>query len=197
MKKILAFLLATLMILSLAACDGVGSDKTVEIGGDDVSVKETQVDVTEASAVTEPGEEYNAGDFTVYVPGGWDAVEVTATETGEVEPNIINIYKGAEYDESADSWKTFGKPHVYIFRYEGDELDLVPGEKSLWENAEDIPDVQIGNYTWRGFSYDQFGEDGVNIWTVAGDYGYRLSIAFQHETSLDDPDVQAIIGSLI
>lgn len=201
MKKLFALLITSTLIITLAACGNSGSDSKSENSKESSASVSSQAeekteDITEKPAENKPGSEYNVGDFTVYVPGGWDAVEVRATETDAVETNVINIFKGAEYDESAKQWKTLGKPHVYIFRYEGDEIDMVPDNKSLWENAEDIPDEKIGNFTWQGFSYNQFGEDGVNIWALNGDYGYRLSISFQNELSLDDADIKAIIESL-
>ena len=89
-----------------------------------------------------------------------------------------------------------GFPYIEISRYEGDGLDGVPGDKSLYDSAEDMEDVAIGSFTWQGFTYEYYGLEGAVIWATEGDTGYRLTISYNRELDLADPDVQEIIGSL-
>lgn len=198
MKKTLALLIALLLILPLAACSNSseGSETVIDDNNSQTETKTAEVTEVETDIPQTGSEVYDVGDFTVYVPAGWAAIpQIDYNNPEQTATNDIQLCKGAEYDEELKAWKIANKPTVTVF--ESTDIDKIPGTKSMWgDETEDLEEVQIGMYTWQGFSYEYLGSDGVVIWTINGDYGYNINARFNYELNLDDADVRAIIESL-
>ena len=203
MKKSLALLIVAIMILSLAACGSKTTENTEDTGKDQSpsgtqSTDDTTDEVAGAADAEEdlPGEEFDVGDYTVYVPGGWTAIkQQDPNDTTSVSTSIIRIYRGASYDNDKKVWVLSGLPYIEVSYFEGEDIDKVPGDKSSYDSTEDIEDVTIGNFTWQGFNYEEYGMKAL-IWTLDEERGYRLTVSLTEDVDLDDADVQAVIESL-
>ena len=100
MKKLIAILLAALMLLSLAACGDKPAENTTDT--------ETAAESGETAAVT--GETFDAGDITVTVPSGWTAIpqhDVFSDDPKAMLTDVVNVCKGGK---TADD--LFSKPYI-------------------------------------------------------------------------------------
>ena len=200
MKKILATLLIITIVLSLAACGNTAKDTSDT--GEDTADRQTPVDTGDDGTASNEdaapsGTEYDVGDFSVFVPDGWEAIpQQDPDDPASPSTSKIRIVRGAVYDEERKAWNLSGLPYVEISLFKGDDLDKVPGDKSQWDSTEDAEDVTIGSFTWQGFTYEYFGMSGSVIWTASDERGYRVTVSYFGAIDLTDADVQAIIESL-
>ena len=144
-------------------------------------------------------ETYNTGAFSVFAPDGWEAHPFYHASSGEINPDTAGVYKGLPDD--------YGRgliPGMQITVRKG--LSVPP--KSMYQGAEDIEPVTIGNHTWNGFIvYQQYTGTVYMpltvLWATVGDkriqigaYAPRGEKDKIKHISLDDPDVRAIIASI-
>lgn len=177
MKKLLALLLCGLMLTSFAACGGSDSEST-DAGNDDAKTEE------KAEATT-----YDVGEFTVSVPGGWQAFPLNDMD-GNTDTNSIDIVMG----DSAFG----GFPYIRVDYY-GPETTMMKLMPDLYENVEEIAEFELGGYTWSGFKCTSFDMPLINLQTEAGDHEFQLALWTEQTNgtiALEDDDVQAIIASL-
>lgn len=175
MKKVIVSLLAVLMCLAVFA--GCGSSGTQ--GDPEVS-----------------GETFDGGNVSALVPDGWMAFHGTDVfgdyEEG-YDPNVIQICKGAKSELDM-----FSKPYMQINYYGADTTMMTPG-KEWYDDTADLEPMNLGNYTWNGFTGVSMEYPIAILWTEDGDAQFQISIWLEMEDgkiSLDDADVQAIIASI-
>ncbi len=206
MKKLIALALAALTITSLSACSGSSdSGKTESKTGS--NTESSAVEITEAAteALAEPTKPqstsdttYNVGDFSVYVPAGWEAIpQKESADSDAISPNNILLANGPTYNETTNAWEYEECQSMFVTRYSGDQVNMVQPDKSYYDNTKDLEDMKIGNFTWQGFTVDAIGADIAILWTTNGDYGYQVTVSFAFDLTLEDANVQAIIGSLV
>ena len=172
-KSILAILLCLAMVFALAACGSEGDNN----GGNGDNGGEA------AQAV-----EYNVGEFSVKLPAGWNALEVTSIDGGK-DTNSIDIAKGTSL---------FSDPYIRIDYY-GPSTTMMALSSSLYTNVEELDTMEIGGYTWNGFKCTAGSKPLINLQTEAGEHEFQIAIwceATNGTISLDDADVKAIIESI-
>lgn len=179
MKKTISLMLALLMILSMAACGGGGGGKTSD------------------EPETVKGEIYNAGILSALVPNGWKAfgvVDQWAEKEGAMKPDYFQIGKGAKED-----YDLYSKPSVAI-QYYDEGTDMMVPDKSFYEEAKDVADIELGGRTWSGFTGKSMNAPLMILWTgEAGGDQFQVVIWLDMgdgTISVDDADVQAIIASI-
>ena len=179
MKKLLALILALVLVFALAAC-GEEAPKTPE-------------EVT--------GETIDAGKFTVLVPKGWKSFtssDLFDEYEGDTDPTKINIYRGAESE-----FDQLRKPGLQIVYY-GPNKYYYKASKDYYDDAEDIAPIEIGGRKWEGFTASSFGtkicvlsagddpaadQFAVNIWLDMSGEGKDVLTVY-------DPALLAILGSI-
>ncbi len=180
MKKIILCILAAALLLSAAAC-AKPTDKAAETGM--------------ASDGT-----YNVGDFTVFVPEGWTAIPVPDhTDPAKTASDDILLAKGAVYSEAQNTWNTDSCPSFYITYLGKEDFSGAPGGREYYAanfTVTDMPDTKIGSLTWQGYSVNPIGAPVYMMWAASGEGGYYTSLSTAYGLTLEDADVQAILGSL-
>lgn len=188
MKKITAWMLTAALALSLAACGKSGSDSK---GNDGSSTEDTGFHSTSDTT-------YDAGNFTVYVPAGREAIPQDSSDE-------IMIAEGATYYEASGEWFYENKT-VSVTYFTGEKAGETADMKKNWESwgvpLYEIEDVHIGHFTWHGFVADITGADVACLWTVNDDNGYQVSASLSYDYRMEnsafrlDKDIQSIIESL-
>jgi hypothetical protein len=175
MKRIIALVLAVLLCVGiLTACGGSNSSAPTEA----------------------PGETYNVGDFSVYVPGGWKAFpskDILSDDENAVNPDAISLGKGAESEIDL-----FDHPYVMINYYGVNNTGFAPS-KEFYDNVADLPEQTIGGLTWTGFSCESLGYKLNILWAERGEEQFQISMFVETDNgsiSISDADVQAIIASI-
>lgn len=141
------------------------------------------------------GEIFDAGNVQVLVPEGWKAFPVTdafADDPKTMDPDVVSICKGGETDLD-----TLTKPSIRIDYY-GPDREMMGGLKDWYSNTEDLAPMQLGNYTWTGFTTTDYGKMAV-LCAEDGDHQYQATVYLEVEgktISLEDQDVQAILASV-
>ena len=176
MKKIIAVLLAVLMVGSLAGCGGSAPATAEEVKG----------------TVT------NAGKFSMLVPDGWLGIptsDLFDEYEGDTDPTTYSAYKGAKKELDA-----FSKPGVQV-KYYPPETSYWSA-KGWYDDAKDIDPITVGGRTWIRYTCSSLdyplciwetGEDGgdqfvITEWLDNGDKSDKLTP--------DDVEVQAIAASI-
>ena len=192
MKKTLTLLLVLCLLAAVFA--GCGKEEP--------SLQETlqQTNENEQSPAAVPetpetesggGELYDAGNVTVLVPAGWKAfpeTDVFAEEEGTMNPDVLNVSKGAETDMDL-----FTKPYVRI-NYFGPSVQMGKPDASWYEDVKDVAPFTAGEHQWYGFTCDSLGSDLAILWCQ-----YQASIFLgtgSEAISHEDADVQAILASV-
>ena len=182
MKKIIALLLALLLVASLTACGGKTEAGTAGSDG---------------SADAAPqGETMSTENFRVLVPDGWKGFEVsdfTSDEEGAMDPNSLQICKDGETELDI-----FTKPYVQIFHY-GPEDTMYTPDSSWYDDVEDLEPMTIGDRTWNGFTGSSLDVPMAVLWTEGAEHSYQLNIVLESSEgsiTLDDADFQAIVASI-
>ena len=194
MKKALLIILVLILALCLASCGGkrvAGSDIDESIaGGDDIVKNVSGAGNDNAGSAAAPsGDEYNSGTISVIVPEGWMAFPYYGMGSGDIDPDVISVNKGAksEFDIQIT-------PGLQITRnYHGSAAN-----RDLYEETTDVGPLKLGNYTWQGFSGESYGYSFVILWTD-GDDSFQVTVwtDMGGETiSFDDGDVQGIIACI-
>lgn len=182
MKKTIAILLAALMLLSLAAC--AAKDGAPKSDGEQ----------TAAGAVS--GEMYDAGQVSVLIPDGWNAVpqhDVFADDANAMLPDVINVCKGGT---TADD--LYSHPYVRI-DFGGTSKTLMMASKSYYEDAEDIEPLTTGSHSWNGFKCSNYGTPMTVLFCEETPIQYQACVFTDTaggKLSLEDADVQAILASV-
>lgn len=173
MKKLLALLLALMMVFALSAC-----------GDSDASA--TPEEVT--------GETYNAGNFSVLVPDGWTAypvMDVWSDDANATDPDKVNIGKG-----TSSEFDLYSKPYMQIVHYDPDTTVL--SAKEFYDNVVDIAPFTAGGLSWEGFSGESLGSAiTVLSATNADGHQFQVNMYTQGKISQSDADVLAILGSIV
>ncbi|MBR4080086.1 MAG: hypothetical protein IKK29_07725 [Christensenellaceae bacterium] len=159
--------------------------------------EEPEATEPEAAEPAVTGEMFNAGNVSAVVPDGWKAfpvADIFAEEDDAVDPNAIQIGKGAESD-----WDLYSVPYLDIDYY-GPSSELWPPTKDWYDDAEDIAPFKAGKYNWEGFSATSFGQPLTIVWAIDGDDEYQVNIwtgaDANNAITVMDADVQAILASL-
>lgn len=186
MKKLLAILLALVMVLSFAAC-GEDTDATQPNGngGETEGSKEIS------------GETFNAGNFTALIPEGWKAFPVSdiwSDDPDATDPDALQICKGGETD-----WDLFTKPYVKIDYY-GPETDMMTPSSEWYEDVVELEAFTAGALTWNGFTATSSDMPMATLWAEDGDHQYQVIVWMEptegNAIAYTDADVQAILASL-
>ena len=179
MKKILMILLAVVLVLSACAC---GQNKS----GTESSAAGSRTESQSEAGVK--GTEHKYGRFSVLIPEGWSAVDLGDYQA---DYNAV-IVKGAAEDFMTASQVSI----IYNLPSE-----LVVSSRGFYDDTKDEGEFDLGGRHWEAWSaaYEEMsfitaessGEDGTV--TVA----LQMLSADAEKLSLDDPDVQAIIESIV
>lgn len=173
----------------------------------------TEATTTEATATEEPEKTppqattntyYDVGEFTVFVPEGWDAIPVpdyTESFDGtDILTNDILLAKEGEYNAATDEWTYDSGPYFYVTLLNKENYEKVSTSRDYYVeeygSVKDMEDMTTGSLTWHGFSVNPIGADVYIMWTPAGEGGFTTSISTAYGLSLDDPDVQTILSSI-
>ncbi|MBQ7566912.1 MAG: hypothetical protein IJT18_07315 [Oscillospiraceae bacterium] len=186
MKKLIAILLAALMLLSLAACG--------ETPATDTTNTETAASGEESAAVA--GETFDAGQITVTVPSGWTAIaqhDVFSDDPKAMLTDVVNVCKGGT---TADD--LFSKPYIR-FDFGGANKTLYMADKDFYDDVVDLEPIVTGDHTWNGYSCNNFGYKTTVLFCEEGALQYQAMIYTEMsggKISVDDADVQAILASV-
>ncbi len=205
MKKIIALLLISVLVLTLASCSqtaNTGSTENTE--NQDPTISEPAGSDTEKETTSQslPDGYYNVGDFTVFVPEGWTAIPVPdRDDPSKILTNDIQLAKDAVYNEVSNTWNTDDGVSFYVTLLGQEDYDRAPEGRDYYAKdfaVSDMEDVTIGELTWHGFSVSPIGAPVYMMWAarVDGVGGYYTSISTAYGMSLEDADLQAILGSL-
>lgn len=175
MKKIISLLLVAIVAVAmLAGCSG-GAKPT-----DPADVK---------------GETFEGGNVSALVPDGWMGFH-GADYFGDYEegydPNVIQIAKGAKSEIDMLS-----KPYLMINFYA--DANAFSSSKSFYADAKDIEPIELGNYSWTGFTVENAGYPTAVLEATDGTITIQVTAILENgneKISLDDADVQAIIASI-
>lgn len=139
------------------------------------------------------GENFDCGNFEVFVPEGWQAYHGTDVfeeyEEG-YDPNVVNIGKGVESE-----LELFSKPMINI-TYSAGEKELIIPSKEIYEDGKDLEEFTTGEYTWNGFTATSLGYPIAVLFTEKGDMQIQANITLENgdmKVSLEDADVLAIL----
>lgn len=208
MKKFTAIALVLLMAASLSACSGGnngGSESKSDKGSavESTTAAETTAEATEAESTVPQSTSnttYNVGEFTVFVPEGWEAIPVPDhLDETKTATNDIMLAKGAKFDESTMKWNTDEAGTFYVTYLGSEDFAKIPDEKADYAKdftIDEMEDIKIGDLTWHGFSVNPIGAPVYTLWAESGEGGYHISLSTAYGLSLEDEDVKAIIGSL-
>lgn len=193
MKQRLTLLMALLLIFCLVACSGKGEQ--------DPSSKEVKAQSSTADAPATQEKEaelFDAGNVTVPVPEGWKAFsqfDIMSDDPNAVDPDIAQICKGG-----VTQTDIFSKPYIQI-NYYGPGSVTTDFEllKEFYETFEMLDPMQIGPYTWEGFSTTDYGSLNIILYTQDGEYQYQASIwcgEGSNTIAVEDADVQQILAGV-
>ena len=181
MKKLLAAILAIVMLLALAACGGDTKDLT-SASSDDIAASTTKYDTTK---------------FSVDVPAGWKAFKMTdmfSSDSDSTDPTKVEICKGGESELDILS-----HPYMIIYYYDKDSYLSAPSSE-WYDEPVDLEPMEIGGRTWNGFTAKSIGYPIATLWTgEEGEDQFQISIWLEMsegKIALTDADVQAIIASI-
>ena len=201
MKKIIAWLLLSALAFSLASC--TGSQNTENTGERPADAVSAETETKKETAAQElPEGYYDVGDFTVFVPEGWTAIPVPdRDDPSKILTNDIQLAKDALYNEASKTWNTDGGASFYVTLLPQEDFDRAPSGREYYEKdfaVEDMEDRTIGSLTWHGFLVRPIGAPVYMMWAARTDGvgGYYTSVSTAYGMSLEDADLQAILGSL-
>ncbi len=180
MKKIVAIIFCLSFLSLLGGCGGGDSDNGAEnenSGGGEVINSEV----------------HSIGEFDVNVPENWLVVPflVNGDEENPMTDSVV-LYKEAENDISM-----LNHPSISIFIYDLDHDAL--NDRPLYDDAEDIEPVVIGDATYEGFKSENNGYPIYSVAATIGDNQFKLIMRYKAskgEISFSDADVISIIESL-
>ena len=216
MKKLIAVLAAVLMLAALTAC-GAQSSKDEESGKPSEASQTTEATkaseaekateaATEATEATETTPQinenttYNVGEFSVFVPKGWQAIPVPDhLDQTKTATNDVRLAKGAVYDEATQTWNADEVINFYITRLNKEDFAKASNQKEEYAkdfSVKDMADMKTGSLTWKGFSVNPIGADVYIMTAESGEGGYHVAISTALGFSLDDPDLQTILASI-
>ena len=177
MKKLVALMLAVVMIGSVAGCGGSAAPATVE------EVK---------------GTAYDTGMFSMLVPDGWFGIatsDLFDEYDGDYDPTQYSAYKDAKKELDA-----FSKPGVVVKYYPPSTTKWSP--KDWYDDSKDIDPVTIGGRTWTRFTCTSL-DYPLCVWETgeAGEDQFQVTVYLDNGDSKvklteDDVEVQAIVASL-
>lgn len=176
-KKV--WILGLILVLCLSVFAGCGKD---------TPTPQTPEEVT--------GETYDAGNVSALVPTGWKAFPVSDMfdeYEGDNDPNAVQICKGGESDLDL-----FTKPYLHII-YSAPDEDFWEPTKDFYENTADVQSMELGGYTWQGFTATSLDEPIAVLWTQKDGYHIQVNVTLGSEDdtiTLQDADVQAILASI-
>lgn len=185
------------MIFTLAACGG--KDKPQDnTDAEKKTVEEKEKD-DKGDAEKSKVEIYDTGIVSVEVPEGWTAGTYYALNPDEkaedeldeeIDKESITIYKGEPYGDA---------PNVTMILFDDESGYEEPTAEDLFmEDITDRDDLKLGDNTFGVFEEKSGNTAAVFTRNEKGDnfLGLLLLKGFNDdEISLDDPDVQQIIGS--
>ncbi len=197
-RKILAFLLAVVMLVGMTACakGGGKAGGGASDGGASQGAVSGENSGKENGAPAEiKGETYETSLISALCPEGWmafhkaDFFEEYPDEPGD--PHGLRIHKGAK--EELDQLST---PGIQVDYYPEDTE--MYDSKEFYEDAKELEPFTTGDYTWEGFSATSAGMK-LMVLTVREPYQLEVTIFPElgdQTISLDDADVQAILSSI-
>ena len=204
MKRTITLLLIAALVFTFAACSDSGESQTTS-GSSDSGNETAAGSAEDANPENSSNTTYDVGDFTVFVPEGWEAIPVPDRSDSEKNAaNDIMLAKSpVHYDEWEMRWKSEEDKLFYITYLDKENFEKYPESERAYCEEEyanlggvtDLADVTIGSLTWHGFSVSPLGSDVYILWAESGEGGYITGFNTA-DLSLEEADVQAILGSL-
>ena len=128
----------------------------------------------------------------VIVPENWKAFLGIDAE-GKTTQKKLHIYKNAE-----NELDIFHKAGITICYYEDAGQYLLI--KDLYDDINDIPSFELGNYCWSGYTCKSFGYPYIMLESSEKTDRVLLMILTENgenKISFSDSDVQEIIKSIV
>lgn len=128
----------------------------------------------------------------VIVPDNWKAFLGIDAE-GKTTQKKLHIYKNAESELDI-----FHKAGITICYYEDAGQYLLI--KDLYDDINDIPSFELGNYCWSGYTCKSFGYPYIMLESSEKTDRVLLMILTENgenKISFSDSDVQEIIKSIV
>ena len=128
----------------------------------------------------------------VIVPDNWKAFLGIDAE-GKTTQKKLHIYKNAESELDI-----FHKAGITICYYEDAGQYLLI--KDLYDDINDIPSFELGNYCWSGYTCKSFGYPYIMLESSEKTDRILLMILTENgenKISFSDSDVQEIIKSIV
>lgn len=128
----------------------------------------------------------------VIVPDNWKAFLGIDAE-GKTTQKKLHIYKNAESELDI-----FHKAGITICYYEDAGQHLLI--KDLYDDINDIPSFELGNYCWSGYTCRSFGYPYIMLESSEKTDRILLMILTENgenKISFSDSDVQEIIKSIV
>jgi len=134
---------------------------------------------------------FESGNFRVKVPEGWKAFLGTDS-SGKQTPNKVHIYKGITFE--TDIFTNVG---ITVCFFENEKSYFSP--KSFYNNIEDREAFTLGDYTWSCYTCTSLDYPYTMLDGKKNGHIFQVMILMKNgedEITLDDTDVQLIIGSI-
>lgn len=211
MKKIMALLLAVLVMAPFVSCSDSGQESKADSKADSVessskaestqSAETSEESIEDSKSQSTSNTTYDVGEFTVFVPEGWQAVPVPDhIDPSKTATNDIKLVKGDADDVENTEWTSDDGQSFYITYLSKEDFAKVPEQRDYYVeefgSVKDMEKMTTGSLTWQGFSVSPIGADVYMIWAASGEGGYYSSVSTAYGLSLQDQDVQTILGSL-
>lgn len=167
-------------------------------GGDSTSSEESGRAESSQQIETVP---FTTGEMSIEVPPGWsvrganDSMDGYVDETARMD--LIYLVKNGDGEVDV-----FANPGFQVTYYD-ESVSMMGADKSMYEDTADLDPIELDNYTWTGFTGENFGKplailfanpdqgDGdqfqVAVWLDMGD-GQKIT--------LEDEDVLTILSSI-
>ena len=136
--------------------------------------------------------QFDSGIIKIAVPDGWMAF-CGSDSGGKATPKKVHIYKDARRETDI-----FIRAGITICYFGKQDYYLSP--KSFYDNVVDIEPFTLGAYTWNGYTCTSLGYPYTMLEAKHDGCVFQVMILEkngEHEISLADEDVQAILESII
>ncbi|MBQ2863181.1 MAG: hypothetical protein IJE84_03310 [Clostridia bacterium] len=136
-------------------------------------------------------EYYDDGVIRVVVPDGWKLFCASDRER-KSGMSKLHIYKNAQVASDI-----FTRAGITVCFFARDHIYLSP--KRFYDNVEDIEPLLVGEREWSGYTCTSFGYPYLMLDSTEDGCVLQVMILLrngEHQISIDDTDVEAILGSL-
>jgi len=134
---------------------------------------------------------FDSGVIRVNVPDGWKSFVGTDSE-GKDTPKKVFVYKNAN-----EPLEIFSRAGITVCYFGKGDYYFSP--KSFYDNVEDIESLILGGREWKGYTCTSLGYPYIMLESYGDGTVFQVMVLLEngeHKISMEDPDVQDVIGSI-